>query len=74
MCAKVAYQPYNSIMQCDYDIDWVMPYDKNTNEVWDTSTTVYLIDNHKATLNWLLEQFYLMKKTLPCWQNINTSC
>ena len=22
---KVAYQPSNSIMQCDYDIDWMMP-------------------------------------------------
>ncbi len=23
--AKIAYQPTNSLMQCDYDIDWVMP-------------------------------------------------
>lgn len=23
--AKIAYQPVNSLMQCDYDIDWIMP-------------------------------------------------
>ena len=34
--AKVAYQPRNSIMQCDYDIDWEMPYDEETGEVFDT--------------------------------------
>ena len=23
--AKIAYQPTNSLLQCDYDVDWVMP-------------------------------------------------
>lgn len=68
LAAKIAYQPYNSIMQCDYDIDWIMPYDKKTNEVWDTDTTVYLKDNHKATVDWLLKQYELMKQTLDCWK------
>lgn len=68
LCAKVAYQPNNSIMQCDYNIDWIMPHDEKSNDIWDTDTTVYLIDNHKATLDWLLKQFNLMKETLSCWQ------
>lgn len=23
--AKIAYQPTNSLLQCDYDVDWTMP-------------------------------------------------
>ena len=49
LAAKVAYQPHNSIMQCDYDFDWTMPYDEETGDVWDTDITVYLNDNHKET-------------------------
>ena len=68
LCAKIAYQPHNSIMQCDYDIDWIMPYDEESGDVWDTDTTVYLNDNHKETINWLINQFMEMKNTLPCWK------
>ena len=68
LAAKVAYQPHNSIMQCDYDVDWTMPYDKETGDVWDTDTTVYLHDNHKETIDWLITQFMEMKNTLPCWK------
>lgn len=67
LCAKVAYQPRNSIMQTDYDIDWVMPYDEDSGDVWDTDITVYLNDNHKETVGWLIKQYDLMKETLPCW-------
>lgn len=38
--AKVARQPLDSAMQCDYDIDWEMPYDERTGEVWDTDVAV----------------------------------
>lgn len=34
ICSKIAYN--NSALQCDYDIDFVMPYDKETGEVYDT--------------------------------------
>ena len=27
LAVKVGYQPKNSIMQCDYDVDWLMPHD-----------------------------------------------
>lgn len=32
--AKIAVQPRNSIMQCDYDVDWDMPY-RDDGEVYD---------------------------------------
>ena len=40
ICAKVAYQHANNAMQCDYDVDWLMPYDPDTGEVSDTSMEV----------------------------------
>lgn len=53
--AKVAFKPRNSIMD-DYDWDWVMPYDKQTGEVWDTETEVNLV-NLESAVDWLLEQW-----------------
>lgn len=41
LAMKLAYQPQNSIMQCDYDIDWLMPYDPETSAVDDNEETVY---------------------------------
>ena len=54
--AKLAYQPSNSIMQCDYDIDWLMPYDEETGEVWDTELYV---DSYNAVsaMEWLLDAY-----------------
>lgn len=66
LTAKVAYQSHNSIMQCDYDVDWTMPYNED-GDVWDTDTTVYLKDNHQETVDWLINQFLEMRKTLSCW-------
>lgn len=34
ICSKIAYN--DSALQCDYDIDFTMPYDKETDEVYDT--------------------------------------
>lgn len=40
ICVKIAYQPSNAIMQCDYGIDWNMPYDKNDGECYDTEESI----------------------------------
>lgn len=34
ICSKIAYN--DSALKCDYDIDFTMPYDKETGEVYDT--------------------------------------
>ena len=60
LCAKLAYQPGNSIMQCDYDIDWLMPYDEETMEVDDTEIPIYSninMANIEEIINWFLEQY-----------------
>lgn len=41
ICIKLAYQPSNSMLQCDYDIDWLMPYNPKTNEVYETEYSIY---------------------------------
>ncbi len=55
---KVAYQPVNSIMQCDYDIDWLMPCDKITGEVIDTETQITNVD---FDIDWLLKEWEEIK-------------
>lgn len=35
LAVKVGYQPSNSIMQCDYDVDFNLPYNPNTGDVYD---------------------------------------
>lgn len=63
---KVAFQPNNSMMQCDYDVDWTMPYNKETGEVDDTEVSFHLEDNIEREINWLLdcyESYFYPKET-----------
>lgn len=50
---KVAYQSINNIMQCDYDVDWTMPYDEETGEVDDTEVLI----GGDEYLVWLINQW-----------------
>lgn len=40
ICTKIGYQSSNSIMQTDLNIDFLMPYDKETGDVDDTEWTL----------------------------------
>lgn len=53
---KVAFQPSNSIMQCDYDVDWMMAYDRITSEVYDCDLAIYE-ENIDEDIDWLLEYY-----------------
>lgn len=68
LCAKIAYQPKTSVMQCDYDIDWTMPVDEVTGDVWDTNVSINMGDDYKGVIDWLLGQFDEMKNRLQCWK------
>ena len=61
---KVAFQPNNSAMQCDYDIDWIMPYNEKTGDCDDTEASFHLEDNIEREINWLLDCYesYLVDK------------
>ena len=40
ICSKIACQSRYNGSQSDFDGDFTMPYDKETGDVWDTSTMV----------------------------------
>ena len=64
LCAKFAFQPNNSIMQCDYDTDWLMPYDEETNEVDDRTISIYSSTDLVETVDWLWKQYKEYKNAL----------
>ena len=66
ICAKVAYQPTNSLMQ-EYDIDWLMHYDEETGDVDDTETTVGSYDDIDDVINWLICQWERIERSLERW-------
>lgn len=60
LCTKLAYQPNNSLMQCDYDIDWLMPYDEESGEVDDTEIPICSninITSIEEIIGWFLEKY-----------------
>ena len=57
VCGKVAYQPRNSMMQ-EYGIDWLMPYDEDNGDVWDTE--IHISDT--KDIEWLLEQWLMIRE------------
>ena len=61
--AKIAYQSLNNIMQCDYDIDWEMPYDMRLGEVYDTELHVGNEgdDVDPANIDWFLSEWEYIK-------------
>ena len=61
VCGKVAYQPGNSVMQCDYDTDWFMPYDAGTQEVYDTNTEIVTVDDVRH----LFDEVWRMAFVIP---------
>ena len=50
LCAKIGYQNRNSMMQCDYDIDWYMPWDKKTGNCIDSEIVLYEDSNFNEVL------------------------
>ena len=55
ICAKMAFQSKKSIMQCDYDVDWLMPYDEETMEVDDNEISIYPDTDLAGVVDWLLK-------------------
>lgn len=55
ICAKLAFQSKKSIMQCDYEVDWLMPYDEETMGVYNNEVSIYPNTDLQSVVNWLLE-------------------
>ena len=55
--AKIAFQPNNSMMQCDYSVDWLLPYNKESGEVEDCEWFVSDKDNPSEILDAILKDW-----------------
>lgn len=66
MEAEVGWQPYNSGMQTDIDIDWRLPisYDEDGNpgDVFDTSILITSPDDAKVAINDLWKSWMAIKR------------
>ncbi len=47
LAIKLGCQPHRSIMQCDFEVDWTMPYDPKTGDIEDTCTAIYTYDSQE---------------------------
>lgn len=69
ICIKLAYQPSNSMLQCDYDVDWLMPFNKKNGEVYDTNYPIYPNSNVALYVHYLLKDavnFKIIKRKDIC--------
>lgn len=63
LAVKVGYQPSNSMMQCDYDVDWQVPYDQFGDDIWaeyciyETTDFDALAKDINTNANWTLEHW-----------------
>ena len=66
ICAKMAFQSKKSIMQCDYDVDWQMPYDEESGEVDDNEISIYPYTDLVGVVDWLLKCWETYKEDIVC--------
>lgn len=63
LAVKLAFQPSNSGMQCDYDYDWTLPYDEKTGEVYDMEVFITK-DMNEETLRSTVKDVYDFYETV----------
>ena len=69
ICIKLAFQPSNSILQCDYDIDWLIPYNPKTGDVYETEYPIYPNSDIALYVHYLLRdaiEFKIINKEEIC--------
>ena len=65
LCSKLAVNIDD--LQCDFDMDWYMPWDKETNEVYDTCMAVDKLEHDQdiyGNATWYDEQANIIVKAL----------
>lgn len=67
LCVKVGYQPVNSMMQCDYDIDFNQVYDKETGDVYDTEIALYENTDFEKVANSMVTEFNYVLSSWRSW-------
>ena len=69
LCVKVGYQPVNSIMQCDYDVDFNQVYDKETGDVYDTEISLYPDSDFEKVADDIVTEFNYVLSSWKSWEH-----
>ena len=69
LAIKVGYQPVNSIMQCDYDVDFNQVYDKETGDVYDTEICLYPDSDFEKVANDIVTEFNYVLSSWKSWEH-----
>lgn len=64
---KVGYQPINSMMQCDYDVDFNQVYDKETGDVYDSEIILYENDDFEKIADRMITEFNYVLSSWKSW-------
>ena len=67
LAVKVGYQPINSMMQCDYDVDFNQVYDKETGDVYDTEICLYPDTNFEKVADDIVTEFNYVLSSWKSW-------
>ena len=69
LAIKVGYQPVNSIMQCDYDVDFNQVYDKETGDVYDTEICLYPDSDFEKVATDIVTEFNYVLSSWKSWEH-----
>ena len=69
LAIKVGSQPVNSIMQCDYDVDFNQVYDKETGDVYDTEICLYPDSDFEKVANDIVTEFNYVLSSWKSWEH-----
>ena len=67
LCVKVGYQPVNSMMQCDYDVDFNQVYDKETGDVYESEIVLYENNDFEKVANSMVTEFNYILSSWRSW-------
>ena len=69
LAVKVAYQPVNSMMQCDYEVDFNQVYDKETGDVYDTEFELYENSDFEYIAERIVTEFNYVLSSWKSWEH-----
>lgn len=69
LAVKVGYQPVNSMMQCDYDIDFNQVYDKETGDVYESEIVLYENDDFEKVADSIITEFNYVLSSWKEWEH-----
>ena len=67
LAVKVGYQPVNSMMQCDYDVDFNQVYDKETGDVYESEIVLYENNDFEKVANSMVTEFNYVLSSWRSW-------